>query len=66
VLGATGALAGVTVLTDPHGEVRRAYGAAGSRAFLIRPDGHLVGSVPLPTPDAVEALCALQARALGG
>jgi len=66
VLGATGALAGVTVLSDPHGEVRRAYGAAGPRAFLIRPDGHLVGSVPLPTPDAVEALCALQARALGG
>ena len=66
VLGATGALRGVTVLTDPHGEVRRAYGAAGSRGFLIRPDGHLAGSIPLPAPDAVDALCALQARALGG
>ncbi len=65
VLGASGALAGVTVLTDPHGEIRRAYGAAGPRAFLIRPDGHLAGSIPLPTPDAVEALCALQARSLG-
>ena len=66
VLGATGALAGVTVLTDPHGEVRRAYGAAGPRAFLIRPDGHLAGSIPLSSPETVDALCALQARALGG
>jgi len=66
VLGVSGALAGVTALADPQGEIRRAYGGAGERAYLIRPDGHLAGSIPLPTADAVDALPTLQARALGG
>jgi 3-(3-hydroxy-phenyl)propionate hydroxylase len=58
-------LRGVTVLRDPGGDVTRIYGAAGSRAWLIRPDGHLAGSVPLPTRDAVDQLPALQALAMG-
>ena len=39
--GADRPLRGVSVLRDDAGELRAAYGAAGSRAWLIRPDGHL-------------------------
>ncbi|MGZ6299948.1 MAG: FAD-dependent monooxygenase, partial [Candidatus Limnocylindria bacterium] len=38
LVGHDAPLSGVTVLDDPSGEVRRAYGAAGPAAFLIRPD----------------------------
>jgi 2-polyprenyl-6-methoxyphenol hydroxylase-like FAD-dependent oxidoreductase len=55
----------VMVLRDTHGDLARIYGAAGSRAWLIRPDGHLAGSVALPTRDAVDQLPALQAVAIG-
>ena len=64
VLGASGALSGVTVLTDAAGEVRAAYGAAGPAAFLVRPDGHLAAWMPLPRPESVDALPGLQARAI--
>jgi hypothetical protein len=65
-VGPKGPLKGVTVLTDMAGEIRQAYGAAGSAAFLIRPDGHLAAWTPLPRPESVDALPALQARAIGG
>ena len=65
VLGADRPLRGVSVLRDDAGELVRAYGAAGSRAWLIRPDGHLAGSMPLAGRDAVDRLPALQAMAIG-
>ena len=63
VVGADRPLRGVSVLRDDVGELVRAYGAAGSRAWLIRPDGHLAGSMPLAGRDAVDRLPALQAMA---
>jgi 3-(3-hydroxy-phenyl)propionate hydroxylase len=65
-IGPDGPLAGVTVLDDEHGEIREAYGAAGSSAYLIRPDGHLAAWVPLKRADTVDALPGLQAIAIGG
>jgi 3-(3-hydroxy-phenyl)propionate hydroxylase len=65
VLGPVTPLKGVTVLRDPAGDLARTYGAAGSRGWLIRPDGHLAASVALPTRDAVDQLPALQALAIG-
>ena len=65
VVGADRPLRGVSVLRDDVGELVRAYGAAGSRAWLIRPDGHLAGSLPLAGRDAVDRLPALQAMAIG-
>ena len=65
VVGAAGPLRGVTVLLDTKGELRRAYGAAESRAFLIRPDGHLAAIQPLTSGEDVDSLSALQARAIG-
>jgi 3-(3-hydroxy-phenyl)propionate hydroxylase len=65
-IGPDAPLSGVTVLADPTGEIRRAYGAAGPAAFLIRPDGHLAARIGLGRPEAVDSLPALQARALGG
>lgn len=59
-------LAGVTVLADSGGEIRRAYGAAGASAFLIRPDGHIAARIPLPRPEAADVLPGLQAIAIGG
>jgi 3-(3-hydroxy-phenyl)propionate hydroxylase len=55
----------VTVLRDTSGDLARIYGAAGSRAWLIRPDGHLAGSQPLAGRDSVDQLPALQATAIG-
>jgi 3-(3-hydroxy-phenyl)propionate hydroxylase len=66
VVGAAGPLKGATVLFDPNGELRRSYGAAGWCAFLIRPDGHLAAIHPLGSVDDVDALPAVQARAIGG
>jgi 2-polyprenyl-6-methoxyphenol hydroxylase-like FAD-dependent oxidoreductase len=65
-VGADGPLAGVTVLVDSEGEIREAYGAAGSSAYLVRPDGHLAAWIPLKRADAVDALPGLQAIAIGG
>jgi 2-polyprenyl-6-methoxyphenol hydroxylase-like FAD-dependent oxidoreductase len=65
VVGADTPLRGVSVLRDDVGELVRVYGAAGSRAWLIRPDGHLAGSMPLAGRDAVDRLPALQAMAIG-
>ena len=64
-VGPEGTLSGVTVLSDAEGELRRAYGGAGPAAFLIRPDGHLAAWLPLPRPEAVDALPGLQAHAIG-
>jgi 3-(3-hydroxy-phenyl)propionate hydroxylase len=65
LLGATRPLAGITVLRDPRGELRRTFGGAGSYGFLVRPDGHLAASLALPRPEVVDALAGLQARAIG-
>ena len=65
VVGADRPLRGVSVLRDDLGELVQAYGAAGSRAWLIRPDGHLAASMPLTGRDAVDRLPALQALAIG-
>jgi 3-(3-hydroxy-phenyl)propionate hydroxylase len=65
-IGPEGPLAGVTVLDDSEGEVRRAYGEAGSSAYLIRPDGHLAAWIPLKRAEDVDALPGLQAIAIGG
>jgi len=65
LLGARKRLAGVTVLTEPRGELRRTFGAAGSCAFLVRPDGHLAAILPLSRPAAVDSLADLQARVIG-
>jgi 3-(3-hydroxy-phenyl)propionate hydroxylase len=65
-VGADGPLARVSVLVDSEGEIREAYGQAGSSAYLIRPDGHLAAWIPLRRADAVDALPGLQAIAIGG
>jgi hypothetical protein len=65
VIGADTPLRGVTVLKADSGELVQTYGAAGSRAWLIRPDGHLAGSVPLDARESVDRLPALQAMAIG-
>ena len=65
VVGATGPLKGVTVLLDTRGELGRSYGAAGSCAFLIRPDGHLAAIQPLPGIEEIDALAGMQAHAIG-
>ena len=65
VVGADRPLRGVSVLRDDLGELVEAYGAAGSRAWLIRPDGHLAGSLPLPARESVDRLPSLQAMAIG-
>jgi len=65
-IGPDGPLAGVTVLADSEGEIRQAYGEAGSSAYLVRPDGHLAAWIPLKRSDAVDALPGLQAIAIGG
>ena len=64
-LGPDMPLKDVTVLRDPGGELTRIYGAAGSRAWLIRPDGHVAGSLALAGRDSVDQLPALQATAIG-
>jgi 3-(3-hydroxy-phenyl)propionate hydroxylase len=64
-LGPDRPLRHVTVLQDVAGELRRHYGAAGPRAWLIRPDGHLAGSLPLSERHSVDGLPALQAAAIG-
>ena len=65
IVGPDKPLRDVAVLTDPRGELARSYGPAGSRGWLIRPDGHLAGSVPLDTRDSVDQLPGLQAMAIG-
>ncbi|MDP9468995.1 MAG: FAD-dependent monooxygenase [Chloroflexota bacterium] len=65
-IGPDAPLSGVTVLADPAGEIRRAYGAGGAAAFLIRPDGHLAARITLGRPESVDSLPGFQARAIGG
>ncbi len=65
-IGADGPLAGVTALVDSEGEIRGAYGEAGSSAYLVRPDGHLAAWIPLKRADSVDAMPGLLAIAIGG
>jgi 2-polyprenyl-6-methoxyphenol hydroxylase-like FAD-dependent oxidoreductase len=58
-------LRGVSVLNDDAGDLVRIYAPSGSRAWLIRPDGHLAGSLALPIRESVDELPALQALAIG-
>jgi 2-polyprenyl-6-methoxyphenol hydroxylase-like FAD-dependent oxidoreductase len=64
VLGSSVPLSPATALEDPEGAIVRRYGA-GPRSWLIRPDGHIAASLPLPAAAAVDALPALQAMAIG-
>ncbi|HEX6139137.1 MAG TPA: FAD-dependent monooxygenase [Candidatus Limnocylindria bacterium] len=66
VVGPDHPVSGVSVLADRRGELAAIYAPAGPRAWLIRPDGHIAGSVPLGTKHAVDALPGLAARAIGG
>jgi 3-(3-hydroxy-phenyl)propionate hydroxylase len=65
VVGSSVPLGQATVLEDRERALARRYGAAGPRAWLIRPDGHIAGSLPLPSAAAVDGLPALQAVAIG-
>ena len=65
VVGGDQPLRDVAVLRDPNQELVSTYGAAGSRGWLIRPDGHICGSVPLDGRESVDRLPALQALAIG-
>jgi 3-(3-hydroxy-phenyl)propionate hydroxylase len=65
VVGSDRPLRGISVLRDDLGELVSAYGAAGSRAWLIRPDGHLAGSLPLSGRESVDRLPSLLALAIG-
>jgi 3-(3-hydroxy-phenyl)propionate hydroxylase len=65
VVGPSNPLSQATVLEDVDGGLARRYGPAGNRAWLIRPDGHIAGSLPLPNAAAVDALPGLQAMAIG-
>jgi 2-polyprenyl-6-methoxyphenol hydroxylase-like FAD-dependent oxidoreductase len=65
VVGPSAALSPATVLEDVDGVLARRYGAAGARAWMIRPDGHIAGSLPLSDASAVDALPGMQAVALG-
>jgi hypothetical protein len=53
------------VLYDDAGDLVRIYAPSGSRAWLIRPEGHLAGSLALPIRESVDELPALQALAIG-
>jgi 3-(3-hydroxy-phenyl)propionate hydroxylase len=65
VVGAATSLRPAMALEDIEGTLARRYGLAGDRAWLIRPDGHIAGSLPLPSAAAVDALPGLQAMAIG-
>jgi 2-polyprenyl-6-methoxyphenol hydroxylase-like FAD-dependent oxidoreductase len=65
VVGATHPVRGATLLDDRDGTIARRYAVGGPTAWLIRPDGHLVGSVALRAKAAVDALPALQALGMG-
>jgi hypothetical protein len=64
-VGPTRRVAGATVLRDPTGRLGSTYGAAGARGWLIRPDGHLAGSLPLTSGAQIDRLPGLEARAIG-
>jgi 3-(3-hydroxy-phenyl)propionate hydroxylase len=54
------------VVLRPAGSASLApYLAAGPRAWVIRPDGHLAASTPLATPADVDRLAGLVAMAIG-
>jgi 2-polyprenyl-6-methoxyphenol hydroxylase-like FAD-dependent oxidoreductase len=65
VIGPDRPVSGAIVLDDVAGDLVRTYGPDGSRAWLIRPDGHLAGSLPIATKPAVDALPALESLAIG-
>jgi hypothetical protein len=65
VVGPTRRVAGATVLRDPTGRLRKTYSADGARGWLIRPDRHLAGSLPLTDASRIDRLPGLEARAIG-
>jgi hypothetical protein len=65
VAGAKHPVRGATVVDDPDGTLALRYSAGGPRAWLVRPDAHLAGSLALSSKTAVDALPALQALAMG-
>jgi 3-(3-hydroxy-phenyl)propionate hydroxylase len=64
-VGPDRALRDVVVLAPAKPAEVGPYRAAGPRAWLIRPDGHLAGSVPVDEPPDVDALPRLVALAIG-
>jgi 3-(3-hydroxy-phenyl)propionate hydroxylase len=65
VVGPARRIAGATVVRDTDGALLATYGAAGPRAWLIRPDGHIAGSVALSQAEAVDQLPVMVARSIG-
>ncbi len=53
--GDTGLPAGVTVVADPDGSLRRAYRAEPDTCWVVRPDGHLGAMLRAPDPAAFAA-----------
>jgi 2-polyprenyl-6-methoxyphenol hydroxylase-like FAD-dependent oxidoreductase len=64
-LGPDRALRDVTVLRAADPTSTAPYDAAGPRAWLIRPDGHVAGSLSLDSAAALDALPLLVASAIG-
>jgi 2-polyprenyl-6-methoxyphenol hydroxylase-like FAD-dependent oxidoreductase len=56
---------GTRAIGDPSGALRSMYGRSGDRAWLIRPDAHLAGSVALGPDDGLEGALGLIGRASG-
>jgi 2-polyprenyl-6-methoxyphenol hydroxylase-like FAD-dependent oxidoreductase len=56
---------GARPIGDPTGRLRATYAPRGDRAWLIRPDAHLAGSVALGPDDGLEGALALLDVAVG-
>jgi 2-polyprenyl-6-methoxyphenol hydroxylase-like FAD-dependent oxidoreductase len=56
---------GARAVGDPTGRLRATYAPHGDRAWLIRPDAHLAGSVALGPDDGLEGALALLDVAVG-
>ena len=65
-VGLERAVRDVMVLRPVDPATLRPYVAAGPRAWVVRPDGHVAASVALDTPDAVDRLPGLVASAMCG
>ena len=56
---------GSRAICDPSGALRSTYAPSGDRAWLIRPDGHLAGSVALGQNDGLHGALSLVEQASG-
>jgi 3-(3-hydroxy-phenyl)propionate hydroxylase len=56
---------GSRAIGDPSGALRSTYAPSGDRAWLIRPDGHLAGSVALGEDDGLDGVVSLVEQASG-